>query len=113
MHRKQITFSTSGHGAMRDLTPQVCEAVRDSGLTDGLVHIFAVGSTAAVGTIELEPGLVKDLPENMDRLFPPQRQYAHEQTWHNGNGHSHLQATLLGPSLTIPFERGEPLLGQW
>lgn len=113
MRRTRITFSTSGHGAMRDLTPEIREVVRTSGSEAGVVHVFAIGSTAAVGTIEWEPGLAKDLPENLDRLIPPGRHYRHEQMWHDGNGHSHIQATLLGPSITIPFEEKELLLGQW
>jgi len=80
---------------------------------EGLVHIFSVGSTAAVGAIEFEPGLQRDLPELLDRLIPPSREYGHEQAWHDGNGHSHLQATLLGPSLTVPFSEGRPMLGTW
>lgn len=63
--------------------------------------------------IEWEPGLIRDVPENLDRLITPGRHYEHEQMWHDGNGHSHLQATLLGPSLSIPFDEGELLLGQW
>jgi len=72
-----------------------------------------VGSTAAVGTIEFEPGLQKDLPDVLDRLIPPGTHYGHEQTWHDGNGHSHLQATLLGQALTVPVSQGRLLLGTW
>ena len=75
--------------------------------------MHVIGSTGAVGTIEYEPGLRRDLPEQMDRLFPPGRHYAHEQTWHDGNAHSHLQATTLGPSLSVPFSEGRLLLGTW
>src|SRR5262249_61628570 len=79
----------------------------------GLVQVFVVGSTAAVGTIEFEPGLRKDLPELLNRLIPAGRHYGHEQTWHDGNAHSHLQATLLGPSLTVPVAESRPVLGTW
>jgi len=75
--------------------------------------VFNVGSTAAVGTIEFEPGLQQDLPNILDKLIPPSRNYGHEQAWHDGNGHSHLQATLLGPSLTVPVASGNPVLGTW
>jgi len=75
--------------------------------------VFCVGSTAAVGAIEFEPGLQGDLPEMLDRLIPPSRDYGHEQAWHDGNGHSHLQATLLGPSLSVPVTDGKPMLGTW
>ena len=72
-----------------------------------------LGSTGAVGIIEFEPGLERDLPEMFDRLIPPNRNYGHEQAWHDGNGHSHLQTTLLGPSLTVPVAGGRPHLGAW
>lgn len=98
---------------MEDLTGAVARVVAESGVTTGLVHLFNVGSTAAVGTIEYEPGLAGDLPEVLDRLIPPGRNYGHEAAWHDGNAHSHLQATWLGPSLTVPVENGRPLLGTW
>jgi secondary thiamine-phosphate synthase enzyme len=75
--------------------------------------VFNVGSTGALGTIEYEPGLLEDLPELLDKLIPPGREYGHEQAWHDGNGHSHLQATLLGPSLTVPVTDRKPVLGTW
>ena len=84
-----------------------------SGITTGIVQVFCVGSTAAVGTIEFEPGLQRDLPEMLDRLIPPSRDYGHEQAWHDGNGHSHLQATCSGPSLSVPVADGKPVLGTW
>jgi secondary thiamine-phosphate synthase enzyme len=87
--------------------------VKESRIRAGVVHIFALGSTAAVGTIEFEPGLRRDLPETLDRLMPPSRDYGHEQTWNDGNGHSHLQATMLGPSLTVPVNQGRLILGNW
>jgi secondary thiamine-phosphate synthase enzyme len=111
--QKQFTFSTKGHRQMHDLTERVGEIVAQSGVGTGLAHVFAVGSTAAVGTIEFEPGLQQDLPDLLDRLMPPSREYGHEQTWHDGNGHSHLQATLLGPELTVPVGGGRLLLGTW
>jgi len=113
VHQKQLTVSTAGHGDMHDLTDEVAQAISEAGVRTGIVHVFNVGSTAAVGTIEFEPGLCGDLPAVLDRLFPPSRQYGHEQTWHDGNGHSHLQATVLGPSLTVPITAGKPLLGTW
>src|SRR5919106_224800 len=100
--QRQIALKTSRHGEMHDLTEQVERIIRDSGVRTGLAHVFCVGSTAAVGAIEFEPGLRRDLPELLDRLIPPSRDYGHEQAWHDGNGHSHLQATWLGQSLTVP-----------
>lgn len=98
---------------MHDLTERVAAIVAASGIQTGTVNVFNVGSTAAVGTIEFEPGLEQDLPAILDKLIPPSRDYGHEQTWHDGNGHSHLQATLLGPSLTVPVAGGKPVLGTW
>ena len=109
----QLSLRTTGHGHMHDITPTVAEYVSSSGVRTGLVHVFNVGSTAAVGTIEFEPGLQRDLPAILDKLIPPSRNYGHEQAWHDGNGHSHLQATLLGPSLTVPIVNGEMALGTW
>jgi secondary thiamine-phosphate synthase enzyme len=111
--QQRLTLQTTGHGDLHDLTDEVSAAVRQSGVRSGLAHVFNIGSTAAVGTIEFEPGLQKDLPELLDRLIPPSRAYGHEKTWHDGNGHSHLQATLLGPSLTIPVSDGQLVLGTW
>ena len=111
--QENLTVSTRGHGDMHDLTEQVAAAVARSKVRAGVVHVFNVGSTAAVGVIEFEPGLRKDLPAVLDRLMPPSRDYGHEQTWHDGNGHSHLQATLLGQSLTVPVGGGKLLLGTW
>jgi secondary thiamine-phosphate synthase enzyme len=109
----QITLKTRRHGDMNDLTAQVQRIVAESTVTVGVAHVFAIGSTAAIGVIEFEPGLQSDLPETLDRLMPPSRDYGHEQTWHDGNGHSHLQATLMGPSLTVPVAAGKLLLGAW
>jgi secondary thiamine-phosphate synthase enzyme len=111
--QEQLTLSTRGHGDMHDLTEPVAAAVARSRVRTGVVHVFTVGSTAAVGTIEFEPGLQKDLPAVLDRLMPPSRDYGHEQAWHDGNGHSHLQATTLGPGLTVPVGGGKPILGTW
>lgn len=98
---------------MHNLTTQVAALVTKSGVQSGIAHIFNVGSTGAIGAIEFEPGLQRDLPEVFDRLMPPSRDYGHEQAWNDGNGHSHLQATTLGPSLTIPINSGKPVLGTW
>ena len=112
-YQQQISIRSTGHGHMHDLTDQVSKLVADSGIRTGTVNVFNVGSTAALGTIEFEPGLERDLPEILDKLIPPSRDYGHKQAWHDGNGHSHLQATLLGPSLTVPIANGKPLLGTW
>ena len=112
-YQQQLTITTTGHGDMHDLTPDIAAIVESSGIQTGTVHVFNIGSTAALGTIEFESGLVHDLPSILDRLIPPSRNYGHEQAWHDGNGHSHLQATMLGPSVTIPVGEGRLLLGTW
>jgi secondary thiamine-phosphate synthase enzyme len=113
VYREQFTIATAGHRQMDDLTERVVEIIRKSNIRNGLANVFTVGSTGAIGTVEFEPGLQRDLPEMLDRLIPPSRQYGHEQAWHDGNGHSHLQATLLGPSLTVPVANGAAVLGTW
>jgi secondary thiamine-phosphate synthase enzyme len=98
---------------MHDLTEQVAAIVTSSGIQPGTANIFNFGSTAGIGTIDFEPGLQQDLPAILDKLIPPSRSYGHEQAWHDGNGHSHLQATLVGPSLTVPIAEGKLVLGTW
>lgn len=111
--QQAFTLKTLGHHDLHDLTGKIAGIVAASRITAGTAHIFNVGSTAAVGTIEFEPGLQQDLPDILDKLMPPSRNYGHEQTWHDGNGHSHLQATILGPSLTVPVQNGQLVLGTW
>jgi secondary thiamine-phosphate synthase enzyme len=113
VYQREIQLQTSGHQEMHDLTGEVARVVSESHMRAGFVHIFNVGSTGAIGAIEFEPGLQQDLPAMLDKLFPPSRDYGHEQAWHDGNGHSHLQATMLGPSLTVPVEGGKLVLGTW
>lgn len=113
VHQETIRLSTSGSGDMHDLSDAVATIVGKSGIATGIVHVCAVGSTAGICAIEFEPGLQKDLPAVLNRLIPPSRNYGHEQAWHDGNGHSHLQASLIGPDLTLPVRRGKPVQGTW
>src|SRR3972149_10315555 len=113
VHQKEIQVRTTRHGEMHDLTEAVTKIVTESRVRTGLAQVFNVGSTGAVGTIEFEPGLEGDLPQVLDKLMPPSRDYGHERAWHDGNGHSHLQATTLGPSLTVPVKDGQLVLGTW
>jgi secondary thiamine-phosphate synthase enzyme len=113
VYQREVQLQTSGHRQMHDLTDEVAQVVSASGVHSGVVHIFSVGSTGAIGTIEFEPGLQQDLPAMLDKLFPPSREYGHERAWHDGNGHSHLQATVLGPSLTVPIKDAKLVLGTW
>jgi secondary thiamine-phosphate synthase enzyme len=112
-YQKDIHLKTSGHCDMHDLTDDVARIVEQSRVRTGIVQLFNIGSTAALGTVEFEPGLIRDLPAMLDKLMPPSREYGHEQTWHDGNGHSHLQATVLGPSLSVPVRDGRLVLGTW
>jgi secondary thiamine-phosphate synthase enzyme len=112
-YQQEISLHTKAHGDMHDLTDKVTAAVHCSGIKTGIVHVFNIGSTATVGLIEFEPGLQRDLPAILDKLIPPSRNYGHEQAWHDGNGHSHLQTTLLGASLSVPVTDGKPVLGTW
>jgi secondary thiamine-phosphate synthase enzyme len=111
VHQKHLTFETTGHGDVHNLTDAVSRIVQGSRIQTGLAHVFVVGSTGAVGTIEFEPGLKADLPRILDALIPPGRDYGHERAWHDGNAHSHLQASLMGPGVTIPVDAGLPILG--
>ncbi len=113
IHQERFSVQTRGHRDMHDITAQVSEVVERSQIQTGIVQVFNVGSTASIGTIEFEPGLQRDLPEVLDRLLPPSRDYGHELAWHDGNGHSHLQATIMGPSLSVPVAGGHLVLGTW
>jgi len=113
VHQETIEIETTGHRHMHDLTVQVAQVVAASKVHTGTVQVFNVGSTGSIGMIEFEPGLVEDLPSMLDRLIPPSRDYGHERAWHDGNGHSHLQATWLGPSVNVPVAEGQPVLGTW
>ena len=110
---KSIQIRSKGENDMIDLTDQISEFVGDSGIPNGIVTIFVSGSTGSITTIEFEPGLIKDFPEMLSRIAPKNLDYGHEQMWHDGNGHSHVKASLVGPSLTVPFSNGELLLGTW
>ncbi|MBT8334466.1 MAG: secondary thiamine-phosphate synthase enzyme YjbQ [Deltaproteobacteria bacterium] len=98
---------------LQDITDSLQLLVHDSGITNGHLSVFVVGSTGSITTIEYEPGVVQDLKDALSRLAPPGIDYAHEQAWHDGNGHSHVQAAILGPSLSIPIRSGRLRLGTW
>ncbi len=110
---RTLRLRTSGNGDITDLTERVAAEVRDAGIESGTVTVFCVGSTAGVGTIEHESGLLADFRAMWDRLVPASMGYNHNQAWGDGNGHSHLRASLLGPSLTVPFTGGKMHLGTW
>lgn len=110
---KVITVSSNGEGDMIDMTRQTDESIKASGLQDGIVTIFVSGSTASITTIEYEVGLKKDFPKMLARIAPSEIEYEHDNTWHDANGHSHVRASLVGPSLTVPFKNKSLMLGTW
>jgi secondary thiamine-phosphate synthase enzyme len=109
----RINLETRGEPDMVDVTGQLAESIRNARLKDGIATIFVPGATGALTTIEYEPGLLEDFPTMLDRIAPRNGTYEHERRWHDGNGHSHVRASLIGPSITIPFENGRPTLGTW
>src|SRR5262245_31830328 len=108
-----ISLSTRGDADIIDITPQVSSLLRGHGFTHGQALVFVSGSTAGITTIEYEPGLLKDIPAAFEKIAPQNARYHHEDTWHDGNGHSHVRAALLGCSLTVPFKDGRLLIGTW
>lgn len=98
---------------IKDITGPLKKAIKEAGIQTGSANIFIAGSTGSVTTIEYEPGVVKDLKNAVNELAPPGMEYEHEKAWHDGNGHSHVQAALLGPSLTVPIRNSGPALGTW
>lgn len=108
-----IEFDTRGEVDIKDITDDVVGVVRKSGMSNGIACVFTPSSTSAITTIEYEPGLLKDLPDALERLFPKKARYEHELRWHDGNGHSHVRASFMSPSLSIPFFNGSPVLGTW
>lgn len=109
----RIRVETRGEGEVRDLTDSVQAAVTRHHFTEGSALVFVPGATAAVTTIEYEEGLLEDFPALFERIAPRGIRYGHEERWHDGNGHSHVRASLLGPSLAVPFSSGRLLLGTW
>jgi len=110
---RHIKLNTRKEGEIIDITADVEEALRSTKLRNGTITIFVQGSTGAITTMEYEPGLLRDLPTMLERVAPREADYEHERRWHDGNGHSHVRAALLGPSITIPFVEGRLTLGTW
>lgn len=108
-----IKLQTQGEGDMIDMTSQLSNIVKESKIKNGTVTIFVSGSTAAVTTIEYESGLIHDFPEMLSRIVPKNLEYEHDNTWHDGNGHSHVRSSLIGPNITIPIIHGKLTLGTW
>jgi secondary thiamine-phosphate synthase enzyme len=110
---KTAQIETRGENDLINITGQTSKALEESKLQDGIVTVFISGSTAAITTIEYEPGLKQDFPRMLSRIVPTNIEYQHDNTWHDGNGHSHIKASLIGPSMTIPFKDGNLMLGTW
>jgi len=110
---KELHFDTPGEVEIVDITEKVNGKLHESKIEEGIVTIFVPGATGAITTLEYEPGLVQDLPDALERLFPKGIGYEHEYRWHDGNGHSHVRAAFLGPSLTVPFSDKRLMLGTW
>ncbi len=110
---KNIQLKSKGDTDIIDITDHVSQAIQESSLSNGIATVFVAGSTAALSTIEYEPGLKHDFPRMLSRVAPEDIEYEHDNTWHDGNGHSHVRASLIGPSLTIPVVGGKLTLGTW
>jgi len=110
---ERITMDTTAGVQVIDITSDVRKLLAQSDLQEGLCTVFVPGSTATVTTIEYEPGLVADMTKALDRIAPSNSRYEHDQRWHDGNGHSHIRASFLKPSVTIPFSHNTLMLGTW
>jgi len=110
---ERISLKTKGEVDMVDITAKVESVVENRQIENGIVTVFVPGSTAAVTTIEYEPGLLTDFPSMLEKIAPRNAAYEHEKRWHDGNGHSHVRASLIGPSLTVPIKDGKLTLGTW
>ena len=113
IHSATLRKSMPVGPALADITGDLDAAVQESGIRHGVLHATAIGSTTSLTTIEFEPGVIEDLKQAITRLAPPGLDYEHERAWHDGNGHSHVQAALLGPSISVPIRNGKLALGTW
>ena len=113
VYYNEISIQTRGEVDIVDITSDVQDVISKSKIKDGIVCIFVKGSTGAITTIEYEPGLMKDLPRALEKIAPKGIHYDHHETWHDDNGHSHVRASLMGPSTTFPIKNGKLLHGTW
>lgn len=113
VYRGEINVKTSGEGDLIDLNGKIEEQIKKSGVKEGVLHLFAVGSTVALTTIEYEEGLREDLFNVLERVAPRNAEYRHHLRWGDYNGHSHVRASIIGPSISIPIGDGKPILGTW
>ena len=113
VHGKELELATKGFSDILDITASVEKTVGDSGVREGIVNVSVIGSTASVSTIEYEPALVEDVKEQLEKLIPHTLASRHSETWGDDNGFSHIRATLMGPSTTLPVAEGRIVLGTW
>jgi secondary thiamine-phosphate synthase enzyme len=113
VYGKSITLPMQGFSDMRDITAEIEAIVEDSGVKNGIVTVFATGSTASISTVEYEPALVEDIRERLEAIAPRSMRSRHSETWGDDNGFSHIRATLMGPGITVPFTEGKLELGTW
>lgn len=108
-----VQIDSNGFNDIRNITDEVRQFVQDNSLKEGQILVFINGSTAAISTVEYEPGLLKDIPETLEKIAPMNRRYHHDDTWHDGNGYAHVRSTLIGSSFTVPVVNGRLVLGTW
>ena len=108
-----INIQTRGEVELVDITPEIQDVISRSSIANGIVNVFCSGATGAITTIEYEPGLMKDLPKALQKIAPKGEHYDHHETWHDDNGHSHIRASIMGPSITVPIKDGKLLHGTW
>lgn len=113
VYQAELNLKQTYEGDIIDITSEINQIVSKSDINNGIVSIFNAGSTGAIITLEYEPGLLKDIPDFLEKIIPKNMNYFHEQTWHDGNGHSHVRASLLGPSLTVPVNNNIVFHGTW
>ena len=113
VHYEEINIQTNGEVNIIDITSDVQKVISKSKIKDGIVCVFVPGSTGTVTTIEYEPGLMEDLPKALEKIAPKNIYYKHHETWHDDNGHSHVRASIMGPSITLPIKNGKMLHGTW
>ncbi|MEE9440334.1 MAG: secondary thiamine-phosphate synthase enzyme YjbQ [Candidatus Thermoplasmatota archaeon] len=113
VYSDQINIKTDGEVDIIDITREIQNSINKSKLKDGIICIFVPGSTGTLTTIEYEPGLMKDLPQALEKIAPKGIYYNHHETWHDDNGHSHVRASLMGPSITVPFRNKKLIHGTW
>src|SRR6056297_2391681 len=110
---KEIKVEAEAYSDIVNITEQVQGFARESGFSEGMIHIFPIGSTASISTIEFEPALVKDMKDKLEEFAPKDQQTRHGDTWGDDNGFSHMRATMMGPGITVPLHDGKPVLGTW